>query len=401
MDSVVVTGYGAVTPVGLTAATTWDSIRHGRSGVTAIDDEWARDLPVRLGARVDASFEDVLTVRERRRMDRAEQFALVAGREAWDAAGSPEMDPTRLAVVIGTAVAGVASTVEQEHVLHDRGARYVSPHTATRMMANGAAAWLSIELGARGGAHTPVSACASGIEAIGFARAMIVSGLADVVVCGGTEAPVIPIGLAAFGQARALSTRNDEPQRASRPFDEHRDGFVLAEGAAVLVLESADHAAARGAAAYAHVAGTAVTSDAFDIVNADPANQARTMTTAMSAAGVAPEQIGFIHAHATSTPAGDQNEHDALHRAFTVPPPVTSTKSATGHLLGASGALSALVTLLALRDGVVPPTGTIETVDPAIDLDIVREPRNLDAACALVNAFGFGGHNASLVLARA
>lgn len=400
MDSVVVTGLGAVTPVGLSAVTTWDAIRGGRSGIRLIEDEWARELPVRIAARVDEAFGELLDVRETRRLDRAEQFALVAGREAWKDAGAPQVDPTRLAVVVGTAIAGVATTVEQEHALSERGARHVSPHTATRMMANGASAWLSIEFGARAGAYTPVSACASGIEAIAMARMLILSGAADVVICGGTEAPVIPIGLAAFGQARALSKRNDEPQHASRPFDEHRDGFVLGEGAVVFVLESAAHAAARGAVVHAVAAGTAVTSDAFDIVGADPANQARTMVTAMRNAGVEPEQIGFVHAHATSTPTGDQNEYDALREAFDSVPPVTSTKSATGHLLGASGALSAMVAIQALRDGVVPPTGNLQRLDPAFDLDVVRTARAISAEHALVNAFGFGGHNASLVVSR-
>jgi 3-oxoacyl-[acyl-carrier-protein] synthase II len=400
MDSVVVTGLGAVTPVGLSAVTTWDAIRGGRSGIRLIEDEWARELPVRIAARVDEAFGELLDVRETRRLDRAEQFALVAGREAWKDAGAPQVDPTRLAVVVGTAIAGVATTVEQEHALSERGARHVSPHTATRMMANGASAWLSIEFGARAGAYTPVSACASGIEAIAMARMLILSGAADVVICGGTEAPVIPIGLAAFGQARALSKRNDEPQHASRPFDEHRDGFVLGEGAVVFVLESAAHAAARGAVVLAVAAGTAVTSDAFDIVGADPVNQARTMVTAMRNAGVEPEQIGFVHAHATSTPTGDQNEYDALREAFDSVPPVTSTKSATGHLLGASGALSALVAIRALRDGIVPPTGNIQRLDPAFDLDVVRTARPIAAEHALVNAFGFGGHNASLVVSR-
>lgn len=400
MDSVVVTGLGAVTPVGMSAEATWDAIRRGESAVELVEDDWASELPTRIAARVDAAFDDRLEVREKRRLDRAEQFALIAGREAWADAGAPEVEPARLAVVIGTAIAGVASTIEQQHVLDDRGARYVSPHTATRMMANGAAAWLSMEFGARGGAHTPVSACASGIEAIAMASRLIATGGADVVVCGGTEAPVIPIGLAAFGQARALSKRNDDPKHASRPFDAERDGFVLGEGAVVFVLESSAHAAARGARVHAVIEGSAITSDAFDIVGADPSNQARTMTLAMRDAGVDAADIGFVHAHATSTPTGDQNEHDALHEAFDTVPPVTSSKSATGHLLGASGALSALITIQALRDGVIPPTGNIDRIDPGMRLDVVREARPTTATHALVNAFGFGGHNASMVVSR-
>jgi 3-oxoacyl-[acyl-carrier-protein] synthase II len=399
MQRVMVTGFGAVSPVGLTAEATWEALLRGDSGVDSLDTDWSADLPVRIAARVGDGIAESLSVRETRRLDRVEQFALVAGREAWALAGAPEVEPTRLAVVMGTGIGGIATTIEQDRMLQSSGPRRVSPHTVTMLMANGAAAWLSIELGAKGGARTPASACASGAEAIAMGREMILAGSADVVVCGGTEAAITQLTLAAFAQTRALSKLNDDPTRASRPFDTARDGFVLGEGAAVLVLEREDHAMARRAKLHGVVAGGAVTSDAFDIVGADPANQARTITSALRSAGLSPSDIGFVHAHATSTPAGDLNEAIAMGLALPDGPPVTSTKSSTGHLLGASGALSSVASLLALRDRQIPPTGNIDELDPAIDLDVVRgTPRPTAAQHAIVNSFGFGGHNATLVL---
>lgn len=400
MTRVVVSGYGAVTPVGRSAPETWDALLRGEPGVRAIDDEWAADLPVRIAARVDDAFAEGLSVRERRRTDRAEQLTLVAGREAWASAGSPDVDPTRLAVVVGSANGGIATTLDQSRVLHEQGHRRVSPHTVTMLMANGPAAWLSIDLGAKAGARAPISACAAGSEAITMGREMILSGSADVVVCGGVEAGVQPFSLAAFAAARAMSTRNDEPERASRPFDVDRDGFVLGEGSTLLVLEREDHARARGAVVHGVVSGAALTSDAYDIVGGDPENQARTITMALRSAGLGPEDVGLVHAHATATPVGDVNEADALRAALGMPPPVTSTKGATGHLLGASGALGVLVAILALRDGRVPPTLNVDTLDPAIDLDVVREAATTSARHALVDAFGFGGHSSSVVVSR-
>lgn len=400
MTRAVVTGFGAVTPLGTTAAATWDGMTAGRSGIRAIEDDWAQELPVRIAARVDDAFAEALSVRESRRTDRAEQLALVAGREAWESAGAPDVDPTRLAVAIGSANGGIATTLAQAKVLDEQGYRRVSPHSVTMLMANGPAAWLSIVLGAKAGARAPISACAAGTEAIAMGREMILAGSADVVVCGGVEAGVLPFSIAAFAQSRALSTRNDHPEKASRPFDVGRDGFVMAEGSAVLVLEDEEHARARGATVHGVVAGAALTSDAFDIVGGDPQNQARTITQAVRSAGLVPGDVGLVHAHATSTPAGDVNEATAIRTALGVPPPVTSTKGATGHLLGASGALGALAAVLALRDGVVPPTLNLDTQDPAIDLDVVRETTRTTARHALVNAFGFGGHSASLVVSR-
>ena len=418
MTRVVVSGYGAVTPVGRTAPDTWEALLRGEPGVRAIDDDWAAELPVRIAARVDDAFAEALSVRERRRTDRAEQLTLVAGREAWASAGSPDVDPTRLAVVVGSANGGIATTLDQSRVLHEQGHRRVSPHTVTMLMANGPAAWLSIDLGAKAGARAPISACAAGSEAITMGREMILAGSADVVVCGGVEAGVQPFSLAAFAAARAMSTRNDEPERASRPFDVDRDGFVMGEGSTLLVLAREDPARARGAVVPGVGAGAARTagaegsggggarcgaarsSDAYDIVGGDPENQARTITMALRSAGLSPEDVGLVHAHATATPVGDVNEADALRAALGMPPPVTSTKGATGHLLGASGALGVLVALLALRDGRVPPTLNVDTLDPAIDLDVVREAATTSARHALVDAFGFGGHSSSVVVSR-
>jgi 3-oxoacyl-[acyl-carrier-protein] synthase II len=402
MDRVVVSGIGAVTPMGVTARSTWDGLVEGSSGIGAIKEDWALDLPVRIAGRVDDAFADALVVRELRRTDRAEQLALVAGREAWADAGSPDADPERVAVVIGSANGGIATTLEQSRVLETRGHRRVSPHTVTMLMSNGPAAWLSIDLGAKAGARAPISACAAGAEAIATGREMILAGTADVVVCGGVEAGVLPFSLAAFAQARALSTRNDEPERASRPFDVARDGFVMSEGCALVVLEREEHARARGARVHGVVAGAAVTSDAYDIVGGDPANQARTIGLALRSAGLAPQDVGFVHAHATSTPAGDLAEAAAIRTALPSPPPVTSTKGATGHLLGAAGSLGVVAALGALRDGRVPPTLNVDDQDPEIDLDVVRgAARATSAEHALVNAFGFGGHSAALVVSRA
>lgn len=401
MTRIAVTGIGAVSPVGTTAAATWASLKAGTSGIATIDSEWAHDLPVGFAGLVDDSFSDSLAVRELRRLDRSEQFALVAGREAWAHAGRPAVDGERLGVAIGTGIGGITTTLAQESVLVANGPRRVSPHTVNMLMANGPAAWLSIDLGAKAGARTPVSACASGSEAIAMGREMILAGSADVVVAGGTEAAIAKLTMAAFSQTRALSKRNDDPSAASRPFDADRDGFVLGEGAAVVVLEREEFARARGARILGYVEGAAVTSDAFDIVGADPANQARTIRLALHSAGVSATDIGFVHAHATSTPAGDVNEAEAI-AAAGLRAPVTSTKSMTGHLLGASGALSTVATLLALNEGLAPPTINVENQDPAIDLDVVsNRARAIGADHAIVNSFGFGGHNAALVIGRA
>lgn len=400
MRRAVVTGAGAVTPLGGGVEETWAALLAGANGAGPITDEWAGALPVRIAARVDDGFAAGLGVPERRARDRAEQLALVAGREAWADAGTPDADPTRVAVVVGTAHGGIATTVAMQDTLVSDGYRRVSPHTITMAMANGPAAWLSLDLRAQAGARAPVSACAAGAEAIGQGRDLIRSGEADVVVCGGVEASIVPLSLTGFARVRALSTRNDEPQRASRPFDADRDGFVMGEGAVLLVLEAEEHARARRAPVLGAVDGAALTSDAFDIVGGDPGNQARTISLALRSAGLDPADVGLVHAHATSTPVGDVNEAEALRTALPSPPPVTATKASTGHLLGASGALGALVALLAMRDGIVPPTINLDAPDPDVDLDVVTAPRATTARHALVDAFGFGGHSAALVLSR-
>jgi 3-oxoacyl-[acyl-carrier-protein] synthase II len=398
---IAVTGWGAVTPLGADADETWRRMVAGESGVRRLGEDWAAELPVRIAGSAP-SVQDLLPVREQRRLDRAEQLAMVAGREAWAMAGAAGADRDRTAVVIGSAIGGLWTTIEQQHRLEEGGPRRVSPHTVTMMMANGAAAWLSMALGARAGARAPVSACASGSEAILNAREMILAGTADVVVAGGTEACVTPLTLSALAQTRALSRREDDPARASRPFDRDRDGFVLGEGAAVLVLEREETARERGATVHAWLEGAAVTSDAYDIVAADPENQARTMRLALASAGRSGRDVGFVHAHATSTPLGDLNESRAIRDAVGSSVAVTATKSMTGHLLGASGALGALATARALEEGRIPPTANFETPDPELDIDVVAgSARSTDATAAMVNAFGFGGHNVSLVLTRA
>src|SRR6478735_483608 len=401
----LVTGAGTINPLGSTVKETWEALLDGRSGITALDQDWAEQLPVQIAGQVTADLSEHLSTREMKRMDRCGQLALIAAREAWAQAGAPEVDPERFAVVIGSAYGGLGSTIEQDRVLAASGPRKVSPHTLTRLMVNGPAAWVSIDLGARGGARTPVSACASGAEAIVQAAELIRSGAADVVIAGGVDASVNDLVISGFSQIRALSTRSGDPQLASRPFDGGRDGFVLAEGAAVVVLESEAHARARGAAVLGAVAGGAVTSDANDIVAADPAMQRRVMQKALDSAAMQPEDIGFVHAHATSTPVGDRLEGQAINAVFGANVPVTSTKGHTGHLLGGAGALAAVVVLEALRTGQVPATLNVEEQDPEVDLNVITEGTHRlppgFAPAGLVNAFGFGGHSVAVVITGA
>jgi 3-oxoacyl-[acyl-carrier-protein] synthase II len=396
---VVVTGLGAVTPVGGTAAETWDALLAGRSGIAALDEDWAQVLPVRLAGRVTTDVAAMLSIPEYKRMDRCGQLALIAAREAWAEAGRPDADPERLAVVIGSGYGGLDTTLEQTRTLDASGPRRVSPHTLTRLMTNAASAWVSIDVGAKGGARTPVSACASGAEAISQGAEMIRSGAADVVIAGGVDSCINALTISGFAQIRALYTRNDDVQSASRPFDRDRNGFVLAEGAGILVLENEDHARARGAAVLGVVAGTAVTSDAVDIVAADPAMQRRVMEKALAAADLAPQDIGLVHAHATSTPVGDRLEAEAIRAVLGEHVPVTSTKSLTGHLLGGAGALGAVVLVQALRTGAVPGTRNFEAPGDGVDLNIVQKTVSGQSATAgITNAFGFGGHSAALVI---
>ncbi|MFJ3694184.1 beta-ketoacyl-[acyl-carrier-protein] synthase family protein [Streptomyces sp. NPDC090052] len=395
-----VTGLGATTPLGGDVPRTWAAMTAGENGISSLDGEsWARQLPVRIGARMRQDPAESLKRTEARRLDRCEQAALVCAREAWRDAGAPEVDPERLAVVIGTGTGGLLSLLGQNRVLEESGPRKVSPHTVPMLMANGPAAWVSIDLGARGGAHTPVSACASGAEAIAYGLDLIRAGRADIVVAGGSEASLHPLPLTAFAQMMALSTANDDPDGASRPFDAARGGFVLGEGAAVLVLESAEHARARTARAHGAVAGAGTTSSAQHITASDPDGQARAIRKALRDAELTPADIGHVHAHATSTPQGDLAEAEAVAAAVGTHPVVTATKSMTGHLLGASGALGAMAAILALRDGTVPPTRNLTRLDERVPLDVVTgSARKGRWDAALANSFGFGGHNVSLVL---
>jgi 3-oxoacyl-[acyl-carrier-protein] synthase II len=410
--SVVVTGLGASSPLGGDVPSTWSAMLAGRSGVRVLTDPWAEDLPVRFAARVAVDPSEVMDRVEVRKMDRTEQLALTASREAWADAGSPQVDPERLGVVVGTGIGGAISLLDQWDTLREKGPRRVSPHTITMLMPNGAAAWVGLELGARAGVHTPVSACASGAEAVAAGAAMIRQGRADVVVVGGTEACIHPLPLAAFAAMMALSKRNDEPERASRPYDKGRDGFVMGEGAGMLVLESAEHAAARGATVYATVDGIGVTSDGHHIAQPDPtgAGAIRAIAAALADAGAAPDEIVHVNAHATSTPQGDVAEAAAIRAALGDAADhvaVSATKSMTGHLLGAAGAIESIATVLALRDRTAPPTINLEDPDDEVRLDVVSGsprtllPRSGNQLAALNNSFGFGGHNVALVFRSA
>lgn len=388
-----------MTPVGGTAAETRTALLAGRSGIAALEEDWAQVLPVRMAGQVKVDVSSLLTIPEYKRMDRCGHLALIAAREAWEQAGRPDADPERLAVVIGSGYGGLDTTLEQTRALDSSGPRRVSPHTLTRIMTNAPAAWVSIDVGAKGGARTPVSACASGAEAISQAADMIRAGAADVVIAGGVDSCLNGLIISGFAQIRALSTRNGDPQSASRPFDRDRDGFVMAEGAAILVLEREDHARARGAEILGVVAGTAVTSDAVDIVAADPAMQRRVMEKAIAAAGLSAGDIGLVHAHATSTPVGDRLEAGAIRAVLGNQVPVTSTKSLTGHLLGGAGALGAIVMIQALKTGEFPGTGNLDQPDDGIDLHLLRDSvAGQPARAGIANAFGFGGHSTALVI---
>ena len=401
---VVVTGLGATTPLAGTMPATWTALLDGVSGAKPLEAPWAADLPVHFAASAAEEPTARLDELTARTLDRSQQFALVAADEAWADAGTPDIDPERLAVVVSTGIGGIITLLDQYDVLRERGARRVSPHTVPRIMPNGPAAAVGLRLGARAGVHAPVSACASGAEAIAQGLDLIRAGRADVVVCGGAEAVISPLPMAAFASMRALSLRNEEPQAASRPFDKQRDGFVLGEGAAILVLESAEHAAARGGRVYARLAGAGMTNDSHHVAAPDPtgAGAARAMTLAMRDAGIGPEDVKHVNAHATSTPAGDVAEALAIKTAFGASGDslaITATKSCTGHLLGAAGALEAAFSVLAVRDGVVPAVRNLDDPDDDVALDVVRvEPRRMPVPVAVSNSFGFGGHNVALTI---
>ena len=410
-ETVVVTGLGATTPLGGDAASTWAAMLAGRSGVRRLTEPWAEQLPVRIAAPAAADPAEIVGRVQARRMDRCEQFALVASREAWADAGAPEMDPERLGVAVTSGIGGIGSTLAAYDILNSKGWQRISPYTVPMLMPNGSAGWISMELGAHAGAHALVSACASGAEAIGYGIDMIRSGRADVVMAGGTEAAIMPLNIGAFAVMRAMSTRNDDPERASRPFDKGRDGFVLGEGAGMLVLESLSHARQRGARVYAVAAGAGYSSDAYHIAHPAPdgAGVTAAISRALADARVNPEQVVHVNAHATSTPEGDPLEAQALVKALGSAADgviVSSTKSMTGHLLGGAGAIESVAAIFALRDQVAPPTINLEDLDDDVPVDVATEPRPLtkrgaEPMAVVNNAFGFGGHNVSLVFTAA
>ena len=402
---VVVTGLGATTPLGADVDTTWKALLAGQSGVRLLTEDWRELLPVHFAARVATEPADQMERVEMRRLDRSEQFALVASREAWKDAGSPDdIDKERLGVVIASGIGGVITLLDQFVNLNEKGARGVSPHTVPMLMPNGPAANVGLELQAKAGVHTPVSACASGAEAIGYAFEMIKNNRADIIVTGGVEAAIHQLPMAGFAAMKALSTRNDAPARASRPYDLDRDGFVLGEGGGILVIEEYEHAKARGAKIYCEIGGQGLTSDGYHIAAPDPEGSGvqRAIKFALANSGLSTKDIVHLNAHATSTPAGDVAEANALRKALGADADhvaVSATKSMTGHLLGGAGAIESVFIVKALQDRLAPPTINIENLDPAVTVDVVRDtPRQLPAGdiAALNDSFGFGGHNVVL-----
>lgn len=402
-----ITGYGAVSPFGHGVDVLWDALVAGRSGVRRLDRSGSlwEQVPIRIGADAALDADGALGRVRANRLDRSQQLALVAAEEAWADAGAPDVEGDRLAVVVGTGIGGVETLLDAHDVLGASGARRVSPRTVPMLMANGAAAQISIAHGARAGAYTTVSACASGAEAIATAARLIVTGEADVVIAGGTEAAVTPVTMASFAQSQALAKPgDDDPATLSRPFDVSRRGFVLGEGAGFVVLERAEHARARGRRVHGVLAGWGITSDAFHITAplADGSEQERAMTAAIRMAGLTGADIDHVNAHATSTPVGDVGEAAAIARAVGTGAVVTAPKSAIGHMFGAAGAVESILAIRAVETGIVPPTLNLEQLDPAVELDVASgTARTTPVRAALNNSFGFGGQNASLVVTAA
>lgn len=409
MRTVVITGLGASTPLGGDLPTTWSALLAGVSGVSAIEADWAQDLSTRIAAQAAVDPASVMDRVAARKLDRSSQFAMVAALEAWADAGlgldeESTVDPDRLIVSLGTGIGGLHSLLGNWDVQKEKGTRRVSPLTIPMLMANAPAANVSLRIGARAGVHAPVSACASSNEAIALAFDLIRLDRADIALVGGTEAVIHPLPMAAFGQMQALSKRNDEPTKASRPFDIGHDGFVLGEGGACLVIETLEHALARGARIYGTLAGAGTTSDARDMVSPDARGQVLSMRKALNEAKLGPTDIAHINAHGTSTPTGDPIEAASISEVLGSAVDscvVTSTKSMTGHLLGAAGALETIATVKALYHHVVPPTINLDNPEPDLNIDIaanVSRPLPDGALAAINNSFGFGGHNVSVVV---
>ena len=408
MRRVAVTGLGAVTPLGNDVPTTWRAALAGESGIDFIRSFDASEFPVRIAAEVkDFDVDGLVSAKEARRLDRNVLLALAAAVEARDDAGLNGFDPARVGVVLGSAIGGFIGIMEQNDVLDERGPDRVSPYFIPSVLVDSASGQIAITLGMRGPNYAPVSACATGSHAVGEAAEIIRRGDADAILAGGTEACMHPLILAGFCAMRGLAAEEEHPPRASRPFDATRAGFVMGEGAGVLVLEELEAARKRGAKIYAEVLGYGVSSDAKHVTEPDPsgANPARAMKMAFADAGISPDQVGYVNAHGTSTPLGDPAETRVLKLALgeekAHATPVSSTKGATGHCLGAAGAVEAIFTILALQRGVLPPTINYEQPDPECDLDYVpNEPRPQQVEIGVSNSFGFGGHNACVVFRR-
>lgn len=403
--NVVVTSMAATTSIAGDVDATWKGLLNGESGIDTLEDDFITeyDLPVRIGGHLKVSPDTLLDRVEIRRMAYVERLAITLGREVWKNAGSPEIDPLRLGVAIGTGLGGGDALIESVDKLKNGGYRKISPLAVQMVMPNGPSAVVGLELKARAGVITPVSACSSGSEAIANAWRMIVMGDADMVVTGGVEGFIDSVPIAAFSMMRAMSTRNDNPKAASRPFDKDRDGFVFGEAGALMVVETEESAKARGATIHARLMGAGITSDGFHLVAPDPegAGAARAMQRAMQTAGLSPKDVTHINAHATSTSVGDTAECNAIHKAGVKHASVYAPKSALGHSIGAVGALESILTVLSIRDGIVPPTLNLENQDPAIDLDVVHgAARQQDIQYAINNSFGFGGHNVALAFGR-
>jgi beta-ketoacyl ACP synthase len=403
--SVVVTAIEATTSIAPDIESTWKGLLAGESGIRVLDDPFVDkwDLQVKIGGHLKEALDPQMTRLELRRMSYVQRMSKYVGNRLWESAGKPEVDPDRFSVVIGTGLGGGEKIVETYDAMNEGGPRKVSPLAVQMIMPNGAAAVVGLELGARAGVITPVSACSSGSEAIAHAWRQIVMGDADIAVCGGVEGMIEALPIAAFSMMRAMSTKNDDPEGASRPFDKNRDGFVFGEAGAMMIIETEEHAKARGAKPLARIMGAGISSDAFHMVAPAPdgLRAGHAMKRAMETAGLSPKDIHHVNAHATSTSIGDVAEANAIRVAGVEHAAVYAPKSALGHSIGAVGALESILTVMTLRDGVIPPTLNYETPDPEIDLDVVAgEPRYGDYQYAINNSFGFGGHNVALAFGR-
>ncbi|WP_328809587.1 KasA/KasB family beta-ketoacyl-ACP synthase [Rhodococcus sp. NBC_00294] len=403
--NVVVTSLAVTTSIAGDVDATWKGLLNGESGIDVLEDNFVTefDLPVRIGGHLAVNPSTLLSRVEQRRMSYVEQMAYVLGKEVWKNAGSPEVDSERFGVSIGTGLGGGDALLDADKKMREGGYRKVSPLAVQMIMPNGPSAVVGLDLGARAGVITPVSACSSGSEAIAHAWRMIVMGDADIMVTGGVEGHIDAVPIAAFSMMRAMSTRNDDPQAASRPFDKDRDGFVFGESGALMVIESEEHAKARGATIHARLLGAGITSDGYHLVAPDPAGTgaARAMRRAIETAGLTAQDISHVNAHATATPIGDTAEATAINAAVGNHASVYAPKSALGHSIGAVGALESILTVLSIRDGIVPPTLNLDNQDPEIDLDVVSgEARRGEIEYALNNSFGFGGHNVALAFGR-